>query len=67
MKGTDTRVIPDHSLADIAGLIKEDPFSNSFLIYNQRETVGKLKSWTKALPWITPFYAIKSNPIKPLL
>lgn len=27
----------------------------------------KLNNWKSTLPWITPFYAIKSNPIKPLL
>jgi diaminopimelate decarboxylase len=48
-------------------MVKVDPFGNSFLIYNSNEAINKLSNWKKNLPWITPYYAIKSNPIKPLI
>lgn len=48
-------------------MVREDPFGASFLIYNRYEALSKLAAWKRALPWITPHYAIKSNPIKPLL
>lgn len=48
-------------------MIHKDPLGHSFLVYNPNEAVNKLRNWNKTLPWITPHYAIKSNPIKPLL
>lgn len=36
------------------------------MVYNSHEANRKLDNWHKSLPWIRPFYAIKSNPI-PLL
>jgi ornithine decarboxylase len=37
------------------------------LLYNETEARRKLGAWKKALPWIKPHYAIKSNPAMPLL
>lgn len=37
------------------------------MLYNSNDTINKLKNWKEKLPWIIPYYAIKSNPIKPLL
>jgi diaminopimelate decarboxylase len=48
-------------------LVSDDPLSNSFLIYNGQEARSKMVNWKRLLPWITPYYAIKSNPIRPLL
>lgn len=36
--------------------------SSSFLIFNEAETLRKLNKWKKLLPWIRPYYAMKSNP-----
>jgi len=44
-----------------------DPNSSSFLVYNSHEAQRKLRNWKSTLPWIQPHYAIKSNPIEPLL
>jgi diaminopimelate decarboxylase len=27
----------------------------------------KINTWKEKLPWIRPFYAIKSNPVEPLV
>ena len=27
----------------------------------------KINDWKKKLPWIKPFYALKSNPLEPLV
>lgn len=48
-------------------MIDEDPLSESFLIYDQAQIQTKMANWKKNLSWIQPFYAIKSNPIQPLL
>ena len=32
------------------------------MLYNPTEATRKLANWKKALPWIKPHYAIKSNP-----
>ena len=67
MKGTDPRELPKQGLKEFASMISTDPFSDSFFIYNPEEVVKKLESWRSSLPWITPYYAVKSNPIQPLL
>lgn len=33
------------------------------MVYNSNEANRKLQNWFSSLPWIRPFYAIKSNPI----
>ena len=33
------------------------------MVYNSTEANRKLDNWHNSLPWIRPFYAIKSNPI----
>lgn len=67
MKGNDNRTVPNHALSSFASMIHKDPLGHSFLVFNPNEAVNKLRNWTNTLPWITPHYAIKSNPIKPLL
>jgi len=68
LHGTDTRPLPYHMQNQIITLINyTDPNSASFLLYNSHEAQRKLKNWKATLPWIHPHYAIKSNPIKPLL
>lgn len=48
-------------------MIKEDRYHYSFFVYNSQEALRKIDAWRKTLTWITPFYAIKSNPIPDLL
>jgi diaminopimelate decarboxylase len=48
-------------------MLKQDPDCYSFFVYNGQEALKKIDDWRKTLSWITPFYAIKSNPISPLL
>lgn len=67
MKGTDTNTLSLKSQKRLLSFIDSDPLSSSFLIYNSNYTLSKIKTWQKKLPWIKPFYAIKSNPIQPLL
>jgi len=47
--------------------VKTQPLSTSFLVYNSTEATRKLITWQSKLPWIKPFYAIKSNPLNCLL
>ncbi len=63
----DSRILKQKNLQDFAKIIMDDPLGDSFIVYNQLEVKSKMQSWFKALPWITPHYAIKSNPIRPLL
>ena len=68
LHGTDSRQLPYHMQNQLITLMNyTDPNSASFLIYNSHEAQRKLKNWKSSLPWIQPYYAIKSNPIKPLL
>jgi len=32
------------------------------MVYNPREVERKGADWISALPWIRPYYAVKSNP-----
>lgn len=66
-KGLDHRTLPENSFQQIISSLKEDPVQNSVLFYNPNDTNSQLNRWRKVLPWIQPFYAIKSNPISPLL
>lgn len=47
--------------------MRADPYGHSFITYNSTELRRKVSNWKRALPWITPYYAIKSNPIEPLI
>lgn len=47
--------------------MRKQPKSTSFLVYNSTEAARKLAVWQSRLPWIRPFYAIKSNPLSCLL
>lgn len=67
MKGTDTNILSLKAQKKMLSFIESDPLSSSFLIYNSNYTLNKIKKWRQKLPWIKPFYAIKSNPIQPLL
>lgn len=48
-------------------MVKHDAYAYSFFVYNGQEALRKIDSWRKTLTWITPYYAIKSNPIPALL
>jgi ornithine decarboxylase len=51
----------------VSDFIKRDPLSPSFIIYNRTETLRKIEVFRAKLPWISLFYALKANPIDPLL
>lgn len=36
-------------------------------MYNTLEVKNKILNWKSKLPWITPHYALKSNPIEPIV
>jgi len=36
-------------------------------VYNKNDLTSKVDAWKEKLSWITPHYAVKSNPISPLL
>lgn len=63
LKGTDPRTLSTDQQLEMAKFVENKPASTSFMIYNSTEANRKLTNWWKALPWIRPFYAIKSNPI----
>jgi diaminopimelate decarboxylase len=67
LKGTDGRLLNHKQQNEIAEFVERQPMSSSFLVYNSTEANRKLTAWQTALPWIRPFYAIKSNPIGCLL
>lgn len=67
MRGTDSQHLSINAQRRFLSFVEADPLSSSFLIYNSKYTMNKIQAWKKALPWIKPFYAIKSNPIMPLI
>ncbi len=67
MLGTDSQHLSVTAQRRFLSFIESDPLSSSFLIYNSKYTMGKIHTWKQKLPWIKPFYAIKSNPIMPLI
>lgn len=52
---------------EVSNILQENKLQTSCLLYNENEAARKLTAWKKALPWIKPHYAIKSNPALPLL
>lgn len=62
LKGNDSRLLNINQQLEISSFVAEDTLSSSVLVYNPVEASHKLASWKKALPWIQPHYAIKSNP-----
>jgi len=68
MKGLDKKPLENKLQSVVVSAIQKDPLSNSsFLFYNPNELLSKVRQWKTNLPWITPYYAIKSNPIKPIV
>jgi len=67
MRGPDKKQIAMKEQRRIIDSIAQDNYSESFLLYNSDTLLNKFQSWKKTFPWIAPHYAIKSNPIKPML
>ena len=67
MRGTDAQPLSLSAQRRFLSFVEADPLSSSFLIYNSSYTTRKIQSWKRTLPWIKPFYAMKSNPIMPLI
>lgn len=67
LRGTDARLLTPHQQLEISDFVNKQPKSTSFMVYNSHEAQRKLTNWQMSLPWIRPFYAIKSNPLNCLL
>lgn len=67
MKGLDSRILNAEQREELVSFVNQDPFGQSFLVYNSHEALRKLNAWRSKLSWIQPFYALKSNPIDPLV
>jgi len=67
MRGTDSQHLSLTAQRRFLSFVEADPQSSSFLIYNSGYTTRKIQTWKRTLPWIKPFYAMKSNPITPLI
>ena len=67
LKGNDSRVLDIPQQLEISTMIANDNLSSSCLVYNPNEAQRKVAQWKKALPWIHPHYAVKSNPCEMLL
>lgn len=67
MKGLDSRELTSAQMEEMASFVNNDPIGESFLVYNSHEALRKLQMWREKLSWIQPYYALKSNPIDPLV
>lgn len=67
LKGNDSRLLNISQQLEISSFVADDTLSSSVLVYNPNDALNKLDSWKKALPWIQPHYAIKSNPTSQLI
>ena len=67
LKGNDSRLLNIQQQHEISTFVADDTLSSSILVYNPNEAVNKISAWKKALPWIKPHYAIKSNPTTQLI
>ena len=67
MKGNDPRPLNLLQQSEVSSFIGSGKLNSSFLLYNPKETCRKIKNWKKALPWIRPHYAVKSNPSDEIL
>ena len=67
LKGNDQRLLSRNQAEEINQILSDNNLQTSCLIYNENEAVRKIAAWKKALPWIKPHYAIKSNPCLPIL
>lgn len=67
MKGLDKRTLTPRQQEEVSDFIKRDPLSPSFIVYNRTETLRKIKIFREKMPWVNLFYAMKANPIDPLL
>jgi diaminopimelate decarboxylase len=63
LKGNDERHLTFEQQKEIVECVDRHHWlSSSFLIFNAAEANRKLEKWKRLLPWIKPFYAMKSNP-----
>ncbi|CAD8150165.1 unnamed protein product [Paramecium octaurelia] len=67
LKGCDNRQLNLSQQKEFLNYVKIDPYGHAFMIYNSNELKNKVSSWKQTLPWITPYYAFKSNPIEYIL
>jgi diaminopimelate decarboxylase len=66
-KGNDPRLLNIQQQLEISEFVRKDNLSSSLLVYNPLEALKKITAWKQNLPWIKPFYAIKSSPCMELI
>lgn len=52
---------------EVLKFVQQDSLQNSFLVFRPDLLQGQIDQIKERLPWIRPHYAIKSNPISPIL
>ena len=63
LKGNDERLLTFEQQKEMVDCVDGHHWlSSSFLIFNEAEMLRKLNKWNRLLPWIRPYYAMKSNP-----
>lgn len=67
MRGTDPTLLNPKQQKSIHQILSTYHHSSSFLLFNPQAVRNKLLSWNRQLPWIRPYYAVKSNPIDVML
>lgn len=67
LKGNDSRTLNLSQQQQFMELIDQNSLQTSCLVYNPVEVERKLEGWYQNVPWITPHYAVKANPITQLV
>lgn len=67
MRGRGESQLSVHQQAKIRPLINKNPYCDSFFLVSQEAVATKAREWQAKLPWIRPFYAMKSNPMPEII
>jgi len=67
MRGLENQPLTTAQQSEFLAFAQEDPRGSSFMVYNPSKLAGQISQWKDHLSWISPFYAMKSNPIEPLI
>jgi hypothetical protein len=63
LKGRATSLLSPAQQELIRPIIQKDQFADSFMLFDGRAVQAKVDAWRQALPWVRPYYAVKSNPM----
>lgn len=67
MKGLENEHLTQNKQKDFLRFPNDNPQGSSFMVYTPKKLQDQIQQWRTNLPWISPFYAMKSNPIAPLI